>query len=91
MELGTFRAAFIDMPCQIVKTARGVRWRVQAWNQRQEHPRDANQCPHEQQCRLTHPHTSPDLAPAPHQPAKRLFRTSVRGACVAPPSPDSSP
>ncbi len=32
MEFRTFRSAFIDIPCQIVKTARSVRWRVQAWN-----------------------------------------------------------
>jgi hypothetical protein len=32
MEFRTFRAAFIDIPCQIVKTARSVRWRIQAWN-----------------------------------------------------------
>jgi hypothetical protein len=32
MEFATFRQAFIDIPCQIVKGARGVRWRVLAWN-----------------------------------------------------------
>jgi len=32
MEFRTFRHAFIDIPCQIVITARTVRWRVQAWN-----------------------------------------------------------
>jgi hypothetical protein len=32
MEFRTFRAAFIDIPCQIVKTARSVRWRILAWN-----------------------------------------------------------
>jgi hypothetical protein len=32
MEFRTFRQAFIDIPCQIVKGARRVRWRVQAWN-----------------------------------------------------------
>jgi len=32
MEFRTFRQAFIDIPCQIVKTARSVRWRVLAWN-----------------------------------------------------------
>ncbi len=32
MEFRTFRQAFIDIPCQIVRTARSVRWRVQAWN-----------------------------------------------------------
>jgi hypothetical protein len=32
MEFSTFRQAFIDIPCQIVKGARGVRWRVLAWN-----------------------------------------------------------
>jgi hypothetical protein len=32
MEFRTFRNAFIDIPCQIVKGARGVRWRIQAWN-----------------------------------------------------------
>jgi len=32
MEFRTFRAAFIDIPCQIVNTARTVRWRIQAWN-----------------------------------------------------------
>jgi hypothetical protein len=32
MEFRTFRQAFIDIPCQIVTTARTVRWRVQAWN-----------------------------------------------------------
>lgn len=32
MEFRTFRAAFIDIPCQIITTARSVRWRVQHWN-----------------------------------------------------------
>ncbi len=32
MEFKTFRQAFIDIPCQIVRTARTVRWRVLAWN-----------------------------------------------------------
>lgn len=32
MEFRTFRQAIIDIPCQIVKTARSVRWRVIAWN-----------------------------------------------------------
>lgn len=32
MEFHTFRAAFIDIPCQIVTTGRTVRWRIQAWN-----------------------------------------------------------
>ena len=32
MEFRTFRAALIDIPCQIVKTARYIRWRIQAWN-----------------------------------------------------------
>jgi len=32
MEFRTFRQAFIDIPCQIIRTARAVRWRVQAWN-----------------------------------------------------------
>lgn len=32
MEFRTFRQAFIDIPCQIVKTARRVRWRVLAYN-----------------------------------------------------------
>jgi hypothetical protein len=32
MEFRTFRQAMIDIPCQIVKTARSVRWRVMAWN-----------------------------------------------------------
>jgi hypothetical protein len=32
MEFRTFRQAFIDIPCQIVTTARTIRWRVQAWN-----------------------------------------------------------
>lgn len=32
MEFRTFRQAFIDIPCQIVKSARTVRWRIQAWN-----------------------------------------------------------
>ena len=32
MEFRTFRHAFIDIPCQIIRTARGVRWRIQAWN-----------------------------------------------------------
>ncbi|MGH2708633.1 MAG: IS1380 family transposase, partial [Actinomycetota bacterium] len=30
MEFRTFRRAFIGIPCQIVRTARGVRWRIQA-------------------------------------------------------------
>lgn len=32
MEFRTFRAAFIDIPCQIVKGARSVRWRLLSWN-----------------------------------------------------------
>ncbi|MGI8791639.1 MAG: IS1380 family transposase [Acidimicrobiales bacterium] len=32
MEFRTFRHAFIDIPCQIIRTARGVRWRILAWN-----------------------------------------------------------
>ena len=32
MEFRTFRAALIDIPCQIVKTARYIRWRIQTWN-----------------------------------------------------------
>jgi hypothetical protein len=32
MELRTFLQAFIAIPCQVVKGARQVRWRVLAWN-----------------------------------------------------------
>ncbi len=32
MEFRTFRAAIIDIPCQIVKTGRTIRWRILAWN-----------------------------------------------------------
>ncbi len=32
MEFRTFRQAMIEIPCQIIKTARSVRWRVMAWN-----------------------------------------------------------
>ena len=32
MEFRTFQAALIDIPCQIVKTARYIRWRIQAYN-----------------------------------------------------------
>ena len=32
MEFRTFRQALIDIPCQIIKTARTVRWRIIAWN-----------------------------------------------------------
>ncbi|MEX6431169.1 hypothetical protein AB6A68_15305, partial [Ferrimicrobium acidiphilum] len=32
MEFRTFRQAFIEIPCQIVKGARQVRWRILAWN-----------------------------------------------------------
>ena len=32
MEFRTFRAAFINIPCQIVNTTRTTRWRVQTWN-----------------------------------------------------------
>jgi hypothetical protein len=32
MEFRTFRAALIDIPCQIVKTGRYICWRIQAWN-----------------------------------------------------------
>jgi len=39
MEFRTFRHAFIDIPCQIVITARTVRWRVQAWNPSLDGPR----------------------------------------------------
>jgi len=33
MEFRTFLASFIEIPCQIVTTARRVRWRVLAYNQ----------------------------------------------------------
>jgi len=33
MEFRTFLTAFIEIPCQIVTTARRVRWRVLAYNQ----------------------------------------------------------
>ncbi len=32
MEFRTFRQVFIEIPCQIVKHARQIRWRVLAWN-----------------------------------------------------------
>ena len=32
MEFRTFLQAFIDIPCQITRHARQVRWRLQAWN-----------------------------------------------------------
>jgi hypothetical protein len=32
MEFRTFRGAFIDIACQIIRGARQVRWRVLAWN-----------------------------------------------------------
>jgi len=32
MEFRTFRTALIDIPCQIVNTARYIRSRIQAWN-----------------------------------------------------------
>jgi len=32
MEFHTFRAAFIDIPAQIVQTGRRVRWRILAYN-----------------------------------------------------------
>jgi hypothetical protein len=32
MEFRTFRQAFVEIPCQIVKGARQVRWRILAWN-----------------------------------------------------------
>ena len=32
MEFPTFQATFINIPCQIIKGARRVRWRVLAWN-----------------------------------------------------------
>jgi hypothetical protein len=33
MDFATFLQAFIEIPCQVVKAARQVRWRVQAWNE----------------------------------------------------------
>ena len=33
MDLRTFLGAFIELPCQIVVTARRVRWRVIAYNE----------------------------------------------------------
>ncbi len=33
MEFATFRQVFIQIPCQIVKGARQVRWRVISWNE----------------------------------------------------------
>ena len=33
MDFRTFLAAFIEIPCQVVKGARQVRWRVLAWRQ----------------------------------------------------------
>jgi len=32
MEFRTFRQAFIDIPCQIIRHARQVRWRILTWN-----------------------------------------------------------
>jgi hypothetical protein len=32
MEFRTFLQAFIEVPCQVVRGARQVRWRVLAWN-----------------------------------------------------------
>jgi hypothetical protein len=32
MDFRSFRAAFIELPCQIVRTARRVVWRVLAWS-----------------------------------------------------------
>jgi hypothetical protein len=32
MEFYNFRQAFIEIPCQIVKGARQVLWRILAWN-----------------------------------------------------------
>jgi DDE family transposase len=32
MEFRTFTQAFIDIPCQIIRTARQTRWRILAWN-----------------------------------------------------------
>ena len=32
MEFRTFQQAFIEIPCQIIRHARQVRWRIQAWN-----------------------------------------------------------
>ena len=32
MEFRTFRQEFIDIPCQIIRHARQIRWRIQAWN-----------------------------------------------------------
>lgn len=32
MEFRTFCQTFIDIPCQIVRTAGQIRWRVLAWN-----------------------------------------------------------
>ena len=32
MDFRTFLAAFVDVPCQVVKGARQVRWRILAWN-----------------------------------------------------------
>ena len=32
MEFRTFLAAFINIPCQVVRTGRQVRWRVLAYN-----------------------------------------------------------
>jgi hypothetical protein len=32
MDFRTFRAAFINIPCQIISTGRGVRWRILAYN-----------------------------------------------------------
>jgi hypothetical protein len=33
MDFATFLQAFIEIPCQVVKGARQVRWRIQAWNE----------------------------------------------------------
>ena len=33
LDFATFLQAFIEIPCQVVKGARQVRWRVQAWNE----------------------------------------------------------
>ena len=32
MEFRAFLAAFVEVPCQVIKRARQVRWRVLAWS-----------------------------------------------------------
>ncbi len=66
MDFATFLQVFIEIPCQVVKGARQVRWRIQAWNEWL-----GARCPPSKHANL--PARAPGGSRPPPQAAQRLF------------------